>query len=814
MLYTIKQVFILSGVVLLVFLIMMLIFTSGLTPVVKATAILSCVAGLIAMFYFLNKRDPEAAARRRVALALVALAISILGTAGAISWLPASIEFPVKLFGFDLILKVDEVPKGMELLGLIVAAIVAMICATRLLSHTNIENPPAPFGADWQTRLEASLISKPDQSELDMHKYISDTFAINPSVLVKHYIEPDCQPQNPANYNEDNPYAAFRQPVHDFLNRFLHREFVERDGSHILFVLSDAGMGKSSLLIMLKLTHLSKKFWPEDTEVEILKLGNDTIESIESLSNKGKTVLLLDALDEDPVAFGRVYKRLEELLKSTTAFRQVIITVRTQFFPGGAPEPLEAAGRVDVANYRCSLVYLSPFSDPQVDAYLKKAYPNNHIQNLLEWLFGWNNTKREQARKIITPMKSLRMRPMLLAHIADLMEASVESWDEYSVYDELVRHWLQREARKKTAGVREQDLRLACEYLAVQLQEKGLRLLPESEFSRLFTEQPELAQLKEIDIGGRSLLNRTSEDKWRFSHYTVQEFLVVAAVAAEREFITTEKLLRGTDQILRFELARARNIAERAQTLRHFSFDDVNISSILPLLATKVPEMVSNKLEYDVLTGMQVEIGGNGSGANRYVYICQLKIESNVLAVYMSARETFIGDKPTLEFRIESDWPKQRLITWEAMPEPSTLQLVYYTVHSALVDAIDLLTDSMLSEPLTRIHASTRSRIRSGLLCHTTTKRVTISKRQPIRPKRVYLTIITPAGQAYRDDAILKYVGSYTAPVHIAELPNWAQADMLMEPIRGSAVNIEVQVDAEEFDLYMEKIRKLTSGHQ
>jgi len=73
MLYTIKQVFILSGVVLIVFLIMMLIFISGLTPAVKVVGILPCIVGLMAMFYFLNRRHPEAADRRQLAFALYAL---------------------------------------------------------------------------------------------------------------------------------------------------------------------------------------------------------------------------------------------------------------------------------------------------------------------------------------------------------------------------------------------------------------------------------------------------------------------------------------------------------------------------------------------------------------------------------------------------------------------------------------------------------------------------------------------------------------------------------------------------------------------
>jgi formylglycine-generating enzyme required for sulfatase activity len=40
--------------------------------------------------------------------------------------------------------------------------------------------------------------------------------------------------------------------------------------------------------------------------------------------------------------------------------------------------------------------------------------------------------------------------------------------------------------------------------------------------------------LEELDVGGRSLLNRNSDGAFRFSHYTIQEFLVAHALATDR----------------------------------------------------------------------------------------------------------------------------------------------------------------------------------------------------------------------------------------------------------------------------------------
>jgi hypothetical protein len=274
---TIKQVIALSTVVLLAVLLIMLTAISAWPLWYKLALIIAVAVGLLSLFYFFNKRNPnpEAAARRRLAFSLLTLGNGAIAKAS--------------IFGPNGVPGTDAAPYILEQGGLLIIAAVAMLCATRLLCAPRPASSSVFLREDWLKQLQSRAGPPAPAAEPDLHTRISDQFAINSLVLVKRYVEPDCQPQNPANYNEDNPYAGFRQPVHDFLNRFLHKEFVEKDGSHILFVLSDAGMGKSSLLVMLKLTHLSKRFWPDDIEVTLLKLGADTIEQIAATSKKAKT---------------------------------------------------------------------------------------------------------------------------------------------------------------------------------------------------------------------------------------------------------------------------------------------------------------------------------------------------------------------------------------------------------------------------------------------------------------------------------------------------------------------------------------------
>ena len=371
----------------------------------------------------------------------------------------------------------------------------------------------------------------------------------DPELLKELYVEPDCQMTNPADVHEEEAYRTFRQPIRQWINGFLEREFFERDGRNTLFVLSDAGMGKTSLLMMLKLTHLMR-FWPSGLDFKLMRLGSETLKSVEEVTAKNKTVLLLDALDEDDAAWGRIDERLADLLHATKSFRQVIVTCRTQFFPKGGKGPIkERPEKIEVAGFVCNLIYLSPFNDSQVETYLRKVYPNSLFDRLRKCLTKQDNKDLVKARQLVLRMESLKMRPMLLAYIQDLMEIKVENLREFSIYEALVGHWLLREKRKKTRGPTEEELWQACRIVATHLQLLGRRELSMEELRKLLILQPVAEHIREMEVGGRSLLNRTSAGSFRFAHYSIQEFLVVHDLISGSR---PESPLWATDQIVKF----------------------------------------------------------------------------------------------------------------------------------------------------------------------------------------------------------------------------------------------------------------------
>ncbi|MDG4595667.1 MAG: SUMF1/EgtB/PvdO family nonheme iron enzyme [Candidatus Contendobacter sp.] len=410
---------------------------------------------------------------------------------------------------------------------------------------------------DWIKPLAKKLKVIRDDRIQEINR-IADTFG-DPKELARYYVEPKCQHHNPADYHEDEAAISYvKTPAFTTINDFLNKEVALRDGRTQLFILADAGMGKTSLLVMLKLTHLLA-FWPLGYDCLLLKLGPDTLEAVRKHANKAKTVLLLDALDEDPTAWGHIEQRLIELLQETTHFRRVLISCRTQFFPETGADPFGNPGRVTVGGFICPMLFLSLFDDHQVREYLCKRFPD-------PWHYGLTGQRHPsglRAEQLLNSMRSLRFRPLLLTYIDRLLEFNRLQWDEYVIYDALTEAWLLREVSKLAKqGIKltKEDLWTSCTAVAVYLQSLGKRVLSQVELRDLVAGMPAIAHIEQLDFGGRSLMNRTSEREYRFSHYSTQEFLVVhAIVEGQLEaamgicLVSTQGLkLRATAQMLDF----------------------------------------------------------------------------------------------------------------------------------------------------------------------------------------------------------------------------------------------------------------------
>jgi hypothetical protein len=347
-------------------------------------------------------------------------------------------------------------------------------------------------------RLIKKLLSIRGERDAELAR-IGDVFG-DPQELARYYVEPKCQHHNPADRHEDQePVSQVRAPAFEVINDFLRGDFTPLgDGRTQMFILADAGMGKTSLLMMIRLMHLMA-FWPPGCDCLLLKLGKD-LQRLTNHKDKVHTVLLLDALDEDPLAWGAIEPRVVALLDATIKFRRVILSCRTQFFPETGADAFGRPGRVEVGGYTCPMVFLSLFDEDQVRAYLRKRFPDHWHERLL----GQDNPQRLKAERLVASMQSLRFRPLLLAHIRDILDAGERNWNAYNLYQALVDKWLDREERKLRKQLpsppSKETLWRVCTSVALHMQSRGERLLERQDLDGLTGGFPELVSLEHFDV--------------------------------------------------------------------------------------------------------------------------------------------------------------------------------------------------------------------------------------------------------------------------------------------------------------------------
>ncbi len=405
------------------------------------------------------------------------------------------------------------------------------------------------LATNWVEALGKQISEVKRHKEKDLNAITSELF-IDPVELAPYYVEPNCQPYNPADVNEEANDSGFQMPITKYLAHFISTRVVYRDGSNQLFILSDAGMGKTSLLAMFKLAHINS-FWPKGYHCTVFRLDGKVLDKIRRIEERRNMILLLDALDEDTSAIGRIEDRLIEILTETSNFKKVIITCRTQFFPTGETDPFQRQDRVKLRGFSCPVVYLSPFDEEKVQEYLSKRHPRSWFEKLFK-----KEQNNENMNDIVLRMGSLKTRPILLAHIDYLLDIPDLHENIYKLYRALIDVWLDREVRKShhlgKESIKKENLLSACWILATKMQSSLLREISLDDIKDLGVDQRHDLEL--LDISGRSLLNRNSDGNYRFAHYSIQEFLVASRAVEDPHFEFTEEIPK-TDLIEKFLIA-------------------------------------------------------------------------------------------------------------------------------------------------------------------------------------------------------------------------------------------------------------------
>jgi hypothetical protein len=355
----------------------------------------------------------------------------------------------------------------------------------------------------------------------------------------RHYVSPKCQQIDPAGHEESRALGLVQEPLFDAMARELERTGEVR----YLILLADSGMGKTSAVLNFCARHLRGPARSK-YKVRVVHLGSpDSDDLIASTEDKANTVLFLDALDEDTRAIENHSARLDTLLAASRRFRALVITCRTQFFARDEEIPREtgviksgprSAG--EGAEYLFHKLYLSPFSDHQVREYLHKRYP------------VWQRRDRARAFAIVEQIPHLSARPMLLAHVDDLLRTNRTFQFTVEVYSEMVNAWIQRESGfiRDPASLLTFSKRLAAD-LYLNRENRGAERIRREDIGALAVEWG--IDLDKWALTGRSLLNRDSEGFYKFAHRSILEYLFVARFLDGDDSCAE---VEWTDQMLRF----------------------------------------------------------------------------------------------------------------------------------------------------------------------------------------------------------------------------------------------------------------------
>ncbi len=360
-----------------------------------------------------------------------------------------------------------------------------------------------------------------DRDKNDLHPFY-EADVINEAK--KYFVETHCQDKAPHDHLElhEAPNSAVREP----LIKYMFRAF-RSESDRYFMILAGAGMGKTTFMINLFLKYRSQvnpKYAivliplgdPEANE-EIIRLSKDK----EKARN---TILLLDAFDEDPLAQSNYEERLQNILNTTRFFRKLVLTCRTQFFPNEDAEDydIQIEKQGGFGSYRFLKKYVSPFTDDDVESFLKKRFP----------FFK----QRKEARAIVDQSYSLMSRPLLLSWVHLLIESKEPFRQRSEIYQTLCRKWVERESLKQLGSLKESGR--TPEYFRGQMWRflmATARYTHRRERMRKGTKIPisnvkDIAirlgiELKEIDVTSRSLLNRDPGGLFKFSHKSIYEYL-------------------------------------------------------------------------------------------------------------------------------------------------------------------------------------------------------------------------------------------------------------------------------------------------
>lgn len=464
--------------------------------------------------------------------------------------------------------------------------------------------------------------------------HIGPEFASHKSYRIDkgYYIETRIQDETPSKF-EDPFTATINSITENFINRFINDILKESNTEERLYcILAGSGMGKTTALVNLFISyiyHYNERDLPY--EIRILSLANsDVINAIKAIRTKPRTILLLDALDENIDAVSNLDAFMNKLEIACKEFRFVIISCRTQFFPDEESQLKESrlikdGERKGYAQY--NTFYISPFNTTEINKYITKVFP------LLKF------KKRRKAISIINnkSCSHLLVRPMVLSHIKQLVEDAREYKYAVDVYDAIVDYWLDREVGREHIDERQsrkEILRQLSEDLAVDIyKNKDTRkgyYIKKDDFDNFLIKHN--TDNSTIHFRERSLINRDAHGLIKFSHKSFLEYFLAY------NFVNGEVYANDFNgievaQTIYYEICKKRLTASKAVKDSDFIIEDNENGN--KIIIKKIKDVDVRWIDYlspiflTTYTTLIKDLTNNDFAWHKHIKVCELYIKGS-----------------------------------------------------------------------------------------------------------------------------------------------------------------------------------------
>lgn len=378
----------------------------------------------------------------------------------------------------------------------------------------------------------------------------------------RYYIPTQYQNASPA--RQDEPGFTHKYVSRSLLIPFfIKTAFNERvDSERFYLILADSGMGKTTFMINLYIRYHSFFNRHRNYKMRLFRFSHpDTLAEIRAIKGEEakNTILLLDALDEDRnivskdpnISDAQAFQnRVDEIIEATRNFCEVVMTCRTQYFPGQEDDPYELKiKRPDEKGYYIlNKLYISPFNEKEVKQYLNKKFGYLPLRN---------RAKKKRAAQVVGQARHLVMRPMMLSYIDYLLEDNRSYRSDFDIYETLIEKWLERETKKRKQlsdqKAFKDNLRLVSQQTAVAIfhnWQADNRLYLTKEQALAIATKHEI-ELKPEEVTGQSLLTCDGLGYWKFAHKSILEYFL-AKEAVENRGFNNRPNFTGMDMAKRF----------------------------------------------------------------------------------------------------------------------------------------------------------------------------------------------------------------------------------------------------------------------